>query len=481
MESYTKLERITLIIVFIFLIGFAFRIYQPLSTGHIVGVDGYYHMQMAELYKAGDFSNIQKYPPGTHVIIAGFSMITGLNTEFSSFFLSSLFSSLIIVAVFLLVKENFGMKAGLLSALFIALSGELVSYGARVKNLDFVIPLLIFGLWLNERDKKISFAAIVIVISLFSPFDAALLCLISILSVAMRTRKDVRRKKISRISMILLLLAFSILIGTIYVTDSLSSLYIEKNVPAEMSSVLFYMPGIWEFFSRISPFLISFAAAGLFFSIREKKSRYIMIPLALLAMIFPFGVMETDRWYVYFSIFLAFFAGYGLEKFISFVEKIKKFHLAEITIAAILISGIWLSFLGLESNSWGVMNNQRYSVYQWLSSNTHNDSVVLGTIDESHWILGIGKRKPVSSANLIQQSDFEKRFSDMKTAYITNSSTERGEILKKYNVKYILISDKTYFYFGDVRMNFQNSDFFLAYENDPYEIYYFVGQYNTEE
>jgi len=141
------------------------------------------------------------------------------------------------------------------------------------------------------------------------------------------------------------------------------------------------------------------------------------------------------------------------------------------TIIIILMSSGFLISEGLKYNNWGIMNEKRYDMFSWLRYNTSQNSVVLGTITESHWISGIGSRKPIAYSNLIAEPSLTQHFNDIYTIYTTENQSLRKELLNRYNISYIIISDKTYWRFGDVRNNFNARDFELVYRNEPYEIF----------
>lgn len=454
------------IVSLLFMAGFLLRILQSAETGHVVGVDGYYHIRIAEDFMKGDFSNFLRYPPGIHVSSAMLSFLTGSN-EISLCLLSALFSSLAIIGVFLLARERFGSTAALFAALFMAISSHAIAYGSIVKNLNFSIAIMAFGLWLNSRDSIIPLALVTAVLALFSPLDAAALSAIMLISsFAGNEEAGIKRRKAS---VSIALLAFSLLFGSLYINESFRTLYISKQIPASLSGMLFYIPDASDFFMRMSPLMLAFAAAGIACSARKKEGFELMVPVAVLALAFPMGLLETDRWYVYFTLFLSVFAGYGLSVLWDFSKKSEKLIPAfSVVLVSIIASSMFLAGLALESNSWGLMKNERYGQFKWIEENTPEDSVILGTISESHWIFGIARRNPVTTANLIEDPEFSSHVNDIERIYITQDWDERKSLMEKYNVSYIIISDKTWWMFGDVRENFAGSAFEKVYESGPY-------------
>lgn len=458
-----------LIVLFLFLIGFLMRILQSAETGHIVGVDGYYHLRIAEEFLGGDFSNIHKYPPGIHISSALLSFFTG-SSEISLCLLSALFSSLAIIGVFLLAREKFNEVAAVFSALFIAISSHAISYGSIVKNLNFSIAIFAFGLWLNSKNRLGMAILLTLLLSFFSPLDAAALSSIMLISsFAGKEESGMNRKKAYAS---IALLAFSILFGSLYINGSFNALYISKEIPGSLAGMLFYIPTASDFFMRLSPFMLVFAAMGIFSAASEKKSLELMVPIAVLAVIFPFGLLETDRWYVYATLFLSVFAGYGLFLLWEFLKKSEKLvPVFAVVLVSILASCAFLTSLALESNSWGLMTEDRYSQFKWIGENTPEGSVILGTISESHWIFGISRRNPVVTANLIEEPGFSGYVDDIERIYTAQDGNERKALIEKYNISYVIISDKTWWMFGDVRENFESPSFDKVYESGPYMIF----------
>lgn len=462
------------ILVILFLIiasGFLLRIYQPLSTEHIVGVDGYYHLRIAEFYRNGDFSNFFLYPPGTHLMIAALNLATGINIEYCAILLNAIFSTITILGIFLLVKEKFSNKAGLFSAFLFAFSAQAVSYGSLVKNLNFSLAFIAFGLWINSKGKTFSLVIIIALLSLFSPLDAAMLSAIAIITSIIP--KFSEGGKVDKNKIIIFSAAFiaAIVFGSLYINQSFFDLYIFKSIPSGLLEMLFYAPSITDFFIRLSPFLLALSFIGIYFSYRERKYLELLVPLVVLAVIFPFGILETDRWYVYATLFLSVFSGYGTFKLLDFSKRMKYHRLFSILLIMIIVLSVtFLANIGLGMNSWGIMTNERYSQLAWIKDNTSEGSVVLGTISESHWIFGIAERNPIATANLIEDPGFGKYYKDIEKIYMTEDSIERKTLLEKYNVSYIMFSDKTLWMFGDAYKRFNSTEFDLVYSDGIYKI-----------
>jgi len=464
-------KKITVILLSLFIAGLSLRLYQPLSTGHIVGVDGYYHIHIADLYKQG-IMPLSSYPPGIHITLFLFNFLTGIGMEFSAILLSSFFSAIAVIAAFLLTKTEFGGKAGLYAAMFVSLSSAMIVYGSRVKNLNFVLPILLFGLLLNAKNKTIPFIATFSILILFSPFDACLLAIFSMLYNFLDSKTCRHKLMTTKFSLYVILLISAVFIASFYVNGSIISLYFTKAIPEGMNEILFYTPSASELLTFLSPIMLAFGIIGIFYSVKKRKFISLIILLSILLIIFPLRIIETDRCYVYITAFLSIFSGYGLFKFMDFVGKTRFSIITRAaTIIIILMSSGFLISEGLKYNNWGIMNEKRYDMFRWLRYNTPQNSVVLGTITESNWISGIGSRKPMADSNLIAEPSLTQHFNDIYTIYTTENQSLRKELLNRYDISYIIISDKTYWRFGDVRNNFNAMDFELVYRNEPYEIF----------
>jgi asparagine N-glycosylation enzyme membrane subunit Stt3 len=463
-------NKILMLLSIILIAGFFLRFYQSYSTGHIVGVDGYYHLRIAELYRSGNFSNLLVYPPGNQLMIAVMNLFTGISLEFSAMVLSALFSTLAILGVFLMIREKVNEKAGIFAALFIAFSAQAVSYGSLVKNLNFSLAFIAFGLWLNEKKMTVPFSIVVAALALFSPIDAAVLAFLSMLSFLVPSIVEKKRPDYKRVSLCLALAMLALFTGTFYLNSSFSLIYITKEIPSSLSSVLFYIPNAQDFFLRISPMLLIFGILGIAKSVGDKKSLELVIAVALLSLLFPFGILETDRWYVYANLFLSAFSGIGFLFFWDYFRQRKMDFLPYLSLALVLVISVVSIPMALDQNSWGLMNKERYYDYDWLRYNTPENSVVLGTIYESHWIVGISHRNPVSTANLIEEPGFGKYYEDITLMYNTTDQNLRKSLLNHYNVSYVILSDKSEWQFGNVSENFKSQDFEIAYNNGDFSL-----------
>jgi hypothetical protein len=79
----------------------------------------------------------------------------------------------------------------------------------------------------------------------------------------------------------------------------------------------------------------------------------------------------------------------------------------------------------------------------WLRENTPAGSVVLASPEEGHLITYYAQRKNVADTNFLLISNLDQRLGDIREIYTTRFKTRAIDLLNKYNVDYIYVSDTT--------------------------------------
>jgi hypothetical protein len=108
------------------------------------------------------------------------------------------------------------------------------------------------------------------------------------------------------------------------------------------------------------------------------------------------------------------------------------------------------------------INNSPNGVYidgfAWLKYNTPPDSVILSVPEEGNLITYFSERRNVMDSQYVLRADAETRFNDIKEIYTQKFKIEALRLMEKYNIDYIVFSDKT-------KQEYNIKD--ISYINDP--------------
>ncbi|MDO8642297.1 MAG: glycosyltransferase family 39 protein [Candidatus Woesearchaeota archaeon] len=95
--------------------------------------------------------------------------------------------------------------------------------------------------------------------------------------------------------------------------------------------------------------------------------------------------------------------------------------------------------------------------YIWLKNTTPEDSVVLSSPQEGHFVTALAHRKNVIDTNFLRIKDSDKIFEDVTTIYTTHYETEAIKLLNAYHVDYVLVTER-------MRATFPDDPAFIADE-----------------
>ena len=126
------------------------------------------------------------------------------------------------------------------------------------------------------------------------------------------------------------------------------------------------------------------------------------------------------------------------------------------------------SYIGANDSKDKVLNTEELNALIWLRDETEEDSTILSSHEEGHFITNIAKRKNVIDDNFLLIENIDQRYNDVERVYTTESQVKALQALNKYNVRYVYFSDRT--------KQIYNVDE-IAYVDDNC----FKEVYNTEE
>ncbi len=153
---------VTILLILVVLAGGSIRVYQAIHYTNFYGDSGrdllvarhiaLYGEKIIVGHSASGFGSIFYYPPYYYYLLAVLYRI-GPSVEFFAIFFA-LLNTLSILLVFLIGRELVDLWVGLVSALFVSLSADLIFNANPIQAVNFGLPLFWLSYWLFLRSLK---------------------------------------------------------------------------------------------------------------------------------------------------------------------------------------------------------------------------------------------------------------------------------------------------------------------------------------
>ncbi len=444
-NSYTYI-----VLVAIFFAALSIRLLPVVTYDNPIGIDAYYHIRITEytlsnglmVYDPLSFGGRQHlYPPGMHVMLAAFSILFQAPVEIVAQIIPTIIGAFSIVLVFLISKKmHTDDKIALLSAFLLAFVPVHIwktSSNVLTSAVDMTILLAAVYFLLNKDYLK--YLLSVLILAIFSPFIAFFAVLLGVSGTNILEKGTRYRKLIFGvfIAALIFFVALFPVFGSVYVT---------KDLPPELSSDMYSKD--LSTLIKLNPLLI-LGILGIIKARRDPRIRrttrldatnlfvfWVLVNTALII----FNFIETDRGLFYLAVPLSMYSAYILLTANFAVYK----KLKTLALLFVVFLSAYIGFMSLGGLSWSAVSHDERDALLWIRDNTPENSTVLGTLFEGHWISGIAERRNVIDGNLIGAPQLKERFGDVKSIYTTMDESLRQSLIEKYGIDYILFSGWAY-------------------------------------
>src|SRR3989344_5044211 len=443
-----KINSTIILLIFIFILTLAFRLYFTFQSDNLNGDDAYFHLRHIESITRGDFVYYDDLSYGGRYIIYPpiFHLVMALLT-FGNLFLLKLIPEIFLASsvfiVFLLSKDiTNNDNVSLISALF---SVETVN-GLSVYS--FVIPLTLLAIYafmdLNKRIRLFLFVISLLALVHLSSFLVIIsLGFYFLLLVGENMKLDRLEKEVILFTLIIIFLFSFIIYKKAFLEYGIG--IISQGIPSNLASDYFRDINILDLIIGVGILPLIFGSYGVFSGVREKNKGLHLIN-GFIFSIFLLLVLRLIEFYIgimFLVIFLAITSSIGLLRLSDYIENTKianvklLFSLGLIILVAVLmimpVSGLL--------NKKGFIHDQSIHDLEWIKENSKEDSVVLGLLDEGHLINSLANRKNVIDDNFLLAKDPVKRLENVNIIYSTGSEAIAMDLIHRYNIKYIYFSD----------------------------------------
>jgi hypothetical protein len=450
------------VIIFIFLVVLLFRIFFVFNTPYFSSPESYYNLRHIEhiaenfkpiIYDELSYSGkVSFFPPLFYYIIALFFFI-----PFSLKIIPAILISSLVFVVYKISKSVFknntaalfsGFMVGFLPIIYIKTLNQISIF-------SLFIPLMFYTLYcfINLSNKKYMkwFIVLSFILPLIHPLSflvaITLLFYYFLISAESLEIKKLRKEAILFFIFVTFIIEFIIFKKAFL---NLGFNVIWQNIPADIIFNYFKDFNMLDLLYKVGflPAIMGVIGTVLTFTRYQNKSA-ILISSSLLSVLFLMALrlIEFEVGALFLGISLSIMSALFIDKAIKYI-KLTKFSYLEkyfnVSLFLLIIFTLALPCFFVSQNVIAnTLSKEEFDVLSNLRDNTDKDVVIISSVEEGDYITGIAERKNVMDKHFLLVNDIDERYRDVKRIYTTSSEVIALQLLHKYNIDYIYISDKT--------------------------------------
>ncbi len=461
MKQRIKPEIILLVLLFLFVL--VFRLYFTFQQEGFNTDSAYFHLRhiehLVEEKNTLEYDELSYsgrnvlYPSLFHFIMAFFS--------FGSMFLLKLIPELLIAfSLFLVYSIAREISGNNYSAVFSAMLFSFIPVLLRetlnsLSVYSLVIPLLLLMLYSLLRLDNKKYLWIFIICSFLLPlihtssiiFVATVI--IYLFLIAGGALSSTKLKSEAILFSVLLI----VLLNLITFKRALlqyGANFIWQSIPSNVLSDSFRQLSPLDLLISVGFLPLILGAIGIYIGILrdKKKVAYLFGAFAIAALVLlVLRLLTISVGLLFLGVALSIFAAPTVYTIYSYLDKIKINYAKTLFVVILLLLFFGLSFRSsfLAAKDSNIIGSSRIKDMGWLVSNTDNESVVLGSIEDGNLIATVAKRKNVIDSDFLFAPNPIERAKDIDIIYSTVSEAAAMGLIKKYNISTIYLSDATKF------------------------------------
>ena len=188
-----------------------------------------------------------------------------------------------------------------------------------------------------------------------------------------------------------------------------------------------------------SVFAVLLALVGYALVWRYKKQYYLLYAFSILLIIYSF--FNNDMM-IYSNLVIVFLAGFAFVHFARMKWSLK--ILRDFTLIVLFCGLLFSAFTTVFSLQESLPNNPLTNSLIWLNLNSEKGDVVFSHYSNGFWIEFISKRPVLLDSLLHQTPDVNDIYFDSKQIFETDDLDKAREMLSKFNVTYVVITNNMY-------------------------------------
>jgi hypothetical protein len=422
-------------IIFLFVISLIVLVLPNLirNSAFYIGEDSYFYQRISgsinkydELsYSGRDFT----YPMAQPLIF--FTLHKFMPEYFIINIIPIILGIISLILFYLILKELYAEPNVIyLSLIILILSPSFIYIFSSYNYFTFITLILLstFYLFIKKNDILNLISYILFFIIPFFGYEFSILALFLILIYC------IKQKQIKKFYVILIISFISI--SFIYF-PILSKYGLSQT--AKFDRNLIYQSLISDLGGGfgISIFIIFLSFFGISY-LWKYKYKYYYIYLSLI--LFILFIFYFPKFIVYLNFLLSFLSGFGLINLLR--SKWESETIRKLTLWLLILGLIFSTITSITEISKQEPGKNLHDSLIFLKNYDKSNSVVFSHYSYGIFINSIADKKNVMDSKFLYSINLNERYQDSKTLFYTRSFETAQEIIKKYDIKYILITKK---------------------------------------
>jgi hypothetical protein len=483
MDNHTKIVIILFIAVLAIRLWFAFDI--PNFT-----YDSYFHLrQAAHIQQKGIplYEDPLSYGGRSQVFLPLYDYLLAIGgyllpLETATKYIANILIALLVPLTFLIAKEIASNKTGAVLASFIAGFIPITFETNSATPLTLTVPLTFLAIYfitrIRERKYTYFYLATFIVLSFTSALTALFIwgLLIYLIISKIDDEKELKREEleITLFSLFAFIWIQFLFFKNVLLHEGIGFLW--QNIPSPILSSYFQRLSIGEsaVYLGILPLVTGFWV--MYKNLFRQHNRFtnLLISFALgilILLVFQAILLKTALVFLGVTFAILFARFYHLLD--EYVKKTKvdryRQMLPWMIVIIIIITSVSPSFAyALQQET--PTENDVYAL-QWIYDYTPANSTVVSTVDEGHLVNYVAQRKNVMDSAFVGIPDVDERFKDIERIFVTRYQTEAIDLIDKYSIDYILVSENARRVYGIDRLQYLKGGCFRHVYKNVTQVY----------
>lgn len=392
------------------------------------------------------------FNPGYYYVMYALSVVFGEKITFK--FIPILFATLGVLAVYIISKKLANAPAAIVSSL---ISIFIPIYTVKTTNTilpyTLVVPLFFLCLHLFSNvteESKEGVITYIIALTFFSVVSSyVFIFILALLLYALLLKIEEIPLNKAKKELIIFSLIFTLWVQFLFYKKALlvhGPKIIWQNIPIEFIVNYFTNINILIiiYYVGIIPFFYALYIIYKYTFKAKDEGLYLYISLTtVITLLLIFRLVRLQIGLMILGFCFVIFYSLHFKQLMSYIDKTRFSKYKPLVVIFII-----LMFLFTSIGPTVASLNKRQSVPEssiaalnWISQNTDNNSIILGTINEGNVITYIAKRKNIIDTNFLLIRDINERVNDIETMYTSPSLVKALELLSYYNIDYILLDD----------------------------------------
>lgn len=480
------------LLLLIFLITFASRLYMAFQTEGFSDDSAYYIIRQVENVKEkwipiyhdelSYSGRVYSTAPLYFYVLALFDVFLPYTFKI----IPNLFASLLVFIVFLIAREI--SKNDVVSLFTAFISGFIPVFFSTINNISpytLATPLIFFMLFcllkIGSDKRYVSYFIISSFILSLAHASAFLIILSSLVYLIFIKIESFPASK-AEFELILFSTFLIIWVEFLFYKNAFlihGPLLIWQNIPKSFLSLYFAEFNLLKAVSLIGIIPFIFGIYILYLSIFKEKNKeiYLLISFILpILLLLWLKLIKLNTGLIFLGILLSLMFAYFLKRFMVFLEKTKvasyKNYILILFIIVFIITSVIPSFIQASEEVKIAFSYKELNALKWMKENTKEDAVILATVGEGNLINQVSKRKNVFDTNFLLINGIDQRVKDVNLIFRTVLQTEAISLLNKYNINYIYFSDRARKGYGIKELVYVDDTCFDLVYDDVVQIYY---------